>query len=214
LVAPSDKPRIRILIIDDHFVARFGLRGLLESQPDMEVIGEAHDGSQALAAYLEHKPDLVLMDSRMPQMDGSAATAVIRKTAPDARILMLSSFDTEAEIQRALDAGASGYIMKEAEPTELLVAIRAVAAGKGYLPGTVEKALERGRDMAKLSERELKMLEFIAQGMSNREIAAQIALTPGSVRIYVSNLFEKMGVGNRSEAISVALQRGLIRPSR
>lgn len=203
--------RLRILIVDDHFVARFGLRGLLEAQPDLEVVAEAQDGSQALALYAEHRPDLVLMDSRMPGMDGAAATQAIRAAHPDARVLVLSSFDTEADVRRALTAGAAGYVMKEAEPAELLGALRAVAAGRTHVPESIARTLAQA-EPARLSDREIKMLELIALGLSNREIAGHVGLTAGSVRIYASQLFEKLGVKSRGEAVAVALQRGLIRP--
>jgi two-component system NarL family response regulator len=203
---------IRILIVDDHFVARFGLRGLLETQADMTVVAEAASGEQAIAEFATHAPGLVLMDSRMPGLDGPGATMAIRKACPTARILILSSFDTEADVQRALDAGANGYLMKEAEPAELLAAIRDVASGRSYMPGAVAATLSRGAEQSKLSSRDLKMLQLLAHGMSNVEIATEVGLTKGSVRIYLSLLFQKMAVNSRGEAVAVAVQRGLVRP--
>lgn len=201
--------RLRILVVDDHFVARFGLRAFLETQPDLQVVGEAVDGEAAVAAYLQHKPDLVTMDSRMPVLDGAGATRRIRQSHPDALILFVSSFDSQLDVRAALEAGATGYVTKDTDPSQFLLAVRTVAKGKRYLPGHLaEKALQP--DAPQLSDRENKLLTLIASGLSNRAVAESIGLAPGSVRIYASQLFDKLGVKKRGDLVAIALARGLI----
>ncbi|MDX2023868.1 MAG: response regulator transcription factor [Deltaproteobacteria bacterium] len=202
-----------ILIVDDHFVARCGLRGLFETQPDLHVVAESNDGESAVLAYREHKPDLVTMDARMPRLNGSAATRQILKDDPDARILFVSSFDSESDVRAALAAGARGYLTKSAEPTELLTAVRTVARGERYVPRGLAEMLARAEE-PHLSQRERKLLTLIARGLSNRYAALELGLSAGSVRIYASQLFGKLGVKKRGELVAIALQRGLIEANR
>jgi two-component system NarL family response regulator len=208
----TESKKIRVLVADDHFVARFGLKGLLGDQPDLEVVGEAKSGAEAVTLARQSRPDVVLMDLRMPGLDGVQATAAILREDPKARVLIVSSYDTEADVLRVNEAGAAGYIMKEAEPEELLRAIRAVAAGGRYLPPNIQARLEEGAEHGKLNARDLRILQHIGEGLSNKEIAEKMSLTAGTVRIYVSNILARLGVANRAEAVSLAIRRGLIRP--
>lgn len=208
----NEETRVRILIADDHFVARHGLKGLLDDQPDLRVVAEARSGAEAVTMFRQHRPDVVLMDLRMPGLDGVQATAAIVREDPGARVLIVSSYDTEADVLRVHEAGATGYVMKESEPEELLAAVRAVAAGDRYLPPHIRARLEQGVEHGRLPARDVKILDLISQGLSNREIAEKLSLTPGTVRIYVSNILARLNVSNRAEAVSLALKRGLIRP--
>ncbi len=201
---------IRILIVDDHFVARLGIREFLNTQADFQVVAEAQSGEQAVAAYREHKPDVVLMDVRMPGLDGARATGAIRHFDAQARILMVSSYDKQGDVQRAHDAGAMGYITKEAEPTELLRAVRAVARGQRYISQPLSQLLGVTSSAEPLSSREVRILEMISGGKSNREIAAAMNLTPGTMRVYVHQILGKMGVSNRAAAVSAAIRSGII----
>jgi two-component system NarL family response regulator len=207
----SEPRKIRVLIADDHFVARFGLKGLMEDQGDIEVVGEAKTGAEAVTLARQYKPDVVLMDLRMPGLDGVQATAAVLREDPKARVLIVSSYDTEADVLRVNEAGAAGYVMKEAEPDEILKAVRAVAAGGKYLPANIQARLDEGAEHGKLNARDLRILQHIGEGLSNKEIAEKMGLTAGTVRIYVSNILARLGVSNRAEAVSLALARGLIR---
>jgi two-component system NarL family response regulator len=203
--------RIGILIVEDHLVARFGLRTLLEQQKDMQVVGEAKHGGEALVRFRETRPDLVVMDLRMPEGSGIQAITAIRREAPDAHILVLSSYDTDDEIRGALHAGATGYIMKEAEAEELLHAIHVVHEGGRYLPPRLAAQLAVAQEAAGLSARHREILWMMSKGLSNREIARLTSLTAGSVRIYVSRILTKLGAANRAEAVATALERGILR---
>ena len=204
----------RVMIVEDHFVARLGIQGLIADQPDMEVAVTLKNGAEAVQRYAEVKPDLVLMDMRMPGFDGIQATAALLSQDPEARILIVSSYDTEVEVGRVLGAGAKGYIMKEADGEQLLAAARTVASGQSFVPEALRERLDTGSDQPKLNAREIQFLDLIAKGCSNREIAERVDLTPGTVRIYVSKILAKMNVSNRAEAVSAAIDRGLLRPTR
>ncbi|MDX2023384.1 MAG: response regulator transcription factor [Deltaproteobacteria bacterium] len=199
-----------VLIVDDHFVARLGIKEFINAQPDMQVVAEANSGEQAIAQYREHKPSLVLMDVRMPGLDGARATMAIRHQDKNAKILMVSSYDKPGDIQRAQDAGARGYITKEADPSELLRAIRTVARGQTYLSQPLAQVLGTAAEKESLSAREVRILEMISNGSSNREIAEQMNLTAGTMRVYVHQILAKMGVSNRAAAVSAAIRAGLI----
>jgi two-component system, NarL family, response regulator len=199
-----------ILIVDDHFVARIGIREFLNAQPGMKVVAEAKGGEEAITAYKEHKPTVVLMDVRMPGLDGVRATMAIRHFDEAARILMVSSYDKQGDVQRAQEAGALGYITKEADPSELLRAVQTIAKGQRYLSQQVSQLLGLAAELEPLSPRELRILEMISSGRSNREIAEQMNLTPGTMRVYVHQILGKMGVTNRAAAVSAAIRAGLI----
>lgn len=204
--------RIRVLVVDDHELARAGLRGVLEDEGDIEVVAEGRDGVEALALYQQHRPDVVLMDVRMPHYDGIQATASICREDPRARVLVISSYDTEEEVFRVNEAGARGYLLKEARAKEVIEAIRAVAGGGRYLPPVIAARLAGRKEAPVLNARERQVLQLVQRGLSNPEIGAELALSMGTIRMYVSQILDKLGAANRTEAVSIAIARGLIRP--
>jgi two-component system NarL family response regulator len=203
--------KIRLLLVDDHFVVRIGLRSLLETQPDMTVIGEVASGSAAVGAYAKLQPDVVLMDLRMPDMNGAEATAAIRRTDPAARVLVLTTFDNDEDIFRGLESGAAGYLVKNTESGPLLETIRSVYAGKYALPAKIAARLAQRRAAPELSPRELEVLLLIVKGNSNKEIGATLGLAENTVKNHVKMILEKLGVADRTQAATTALQRGLAR---
>jgi two-component system NarL family response regulator len=206
---PSSKP-IRILVVDDHFMVRMGLSASLNVESDMEVVAEAGNGEAAQAAYRQHHPSLVIMDVRLPGTSGAEATAAIVQEFPEARVLMLSTHSGEEEVFRALQAGARGYILKSAMREELLRAIREVFHGRPYLDATVAPLLAARMSHRSLTSRELEVLRMVAKGLGNKEIAAALSIAEVTVKLHVSHVLEKLGVKDRTEAATVALQRGII----
>jgi two-component system NarL family response regulator len=206
---PSSKP-IRILVVDDHFMVRMGLSASLNVEPDMDVVAEAANGETALATYRQHQPSLVIMDVRLPGTSGAEATAAIVQDFPDARVLMLSTHSGEEEVFRSLQAGARGYILKSAMREELLRAIREVSQGRRYLDPTVAPLLAARMSHRSLTVRELEVLRMVAKGLGNKEIAAVLSIAEATVKLHVSHVLEKLGVKDRTEAATVALQRGII----
>jgi DNA-binding NarL/FixJ family response regulator len=200
---------IRLLLVDDHLVVRVGLRSLLETQPDMTVVAEASGGVVAIEEFTRHRPDVTLMDLRMPDLNGTETTARIREKFPDARVLMLTTFDYEEDIYRALQAGAAGYLLKNTESGPLLATIRAVHAGTYQLPPAIATRLAQHRAAPELSPRELEVLLLIVKGQSNKEIGATLGLAENTVKNHVKMIFEKLGVADRTQAATTALQRGL-----
>ena len=206
--------RIRVLIADDHPVVRAGLQGMLASQPDFELVGEAATGKEAVTLAAQLRPDVVLMDLRMAEMDGAAATAQIQTQQPKTPVLVLTTYDTNADILRAIDAGATGYLLKDTPRDELFAAIRSVAQGKAVLAPTVATRLLRQRQTLAgeaLSARELEVLSLVARGASNKEIARSLYLSEATVKTHLIHLFGKLGVTDRTAAVTVALQHGLLR---
>lgn len=205
--------RIRILIVDDHPVVRDGLKGMLAGQAEFEVIGEAADGAQAVAACARLAPQVALMDLRMPQMDGVEAIRRIRAGQPGVYALVLTTYDTDADILRAIEAGATGYILKDAPREELYRAIRATALGQSYLSPSVATRLMsqiRAPEEAPLSPRELAVLEQVARGASNKEIAHSLHVSEATVKSHLLHVFSKLGVNDRTQAVTLAVQKGLI----
>jgi DNA-binding NarL/FixJ family response regulator len=205
------KPRIRLLLVDDHLVVRVGLRGLLETQADFEVVAEAAGGHAALREFEKHRPDVVLMDLRMPDLDGAQATAAIRAKFPEARILVLTTFDTDEDIYRALEAGAMGYLLKSTDSKPLLATIRAVQAGAYQLPAETARRLAQRRAMPELSQREREVLALIVKGRSNKEIGSELGVAENTVKNHVKVILDKLGVADRTGAATTAIQRGLVR---
>ncbi len=204
---------IRVLLVDDHPVVRDGLRGMLGAQPDLEVVGEAGDGAQALALALRHRPDVVLMDLRMPGTDGVAATARILAALPATRVLVLTTYDTDADIVRAVGAGATGYLLKDTPREELFRAVRAAARGETVLaPAVAARLLTSLRQPAQpvLSARELEVLALVAHGASNRDVASRLSISEATVKSHLLHVFDKLGVDDRTAAVTVALTRGLL----
>lgn len=201
---------IRVLIVDDHPVVRDGLRGMLTSAQDLDVVGEAGDGDTAVLEVQRLAPDVVLMDLRMPGSDGVGAIARLASASPDARVLVLTTYDTDADIRRALDAGAAGYLLKDARRDELLRAIRTVAAGRVALaPSVAGRVVEhlRGND-DRLSDREVEVLELVAIGRTNRAIAAALGITEATVKTHLVHIYRKLDVADRTAAVTTALDRG------
>jgi two-component system NarL family response regulator len=205
----KDKP-IRVLIADDHFVVRMGLAAVITTQPDMTVVAEAANGRQALEFFRQHRPDVTLMDLRMPEMDGIEAITAIRKEFPDSRFIVLTTFDGDEDIYRALQAGARSYLLKDMLQDGLIEAIRAVHAGQRRIPAQVANRLAERMDRTELTSRELEVLRLIVEGKSNKEIAAQLSIAEGTVKIHINNILSKLGVTDRTQAATFALKRGII----
>lgn len=206
--------RIRLLIVDDHPVVRAGLVGMLAGWPEFVVVGEAVDGVEALQKCIELHPDVVLMDLRMPRMDGVTAIEHIRRQWPEVHVLVLTTYDTDADILRAIEAGATGYLLKDAPREELYRAIRAAARGETVLaPPVATKLMARMRHPGeeRLSARELEILTLVAQGKSNKEIARHLHISQATVKSHLLNIYEKLGVSDRTAAVTESLKRGYIR---
>jgi DNA-binding NarL/FixJ family response regulator len=202
--------RTRVLVADDHPVVRTGLSAVIAEQSDLELVAEAENGARAVALFREHRPDVVLMDLRMPVMDGVEATRAITTEFPDARILALTTYEGDADIRRALEAGASGYLLKDMLLTEVLTAVRAVQRGERVIPIAVAERLAEFPERSDLTEREAEVLRLVARGLSNKEVARAIGRTDETVKIHLKNAFAKLAVADRTEAVTVALTRGLI----
>ncbi len=207
---------IRVLVVDDHPVVRHGLLAMLRYAPDLEVVGEAADGLTALRQIGETQPDVVLLDLRMPQLSGVEVMQQARAQGLAGRFLVLTTFDTEEYLAPALAAGAQGYLLKDAPPEEVLRGIRAIAQGQAALEsGVTARLLARvtaGPASDELSAREIEVLRLLARGASNKEIAARLDLSGNTIKTHLSRIFDKLGVRSRTEAATLALQRGLIPP--
>jgi DNA-binding NarL/FixJ family response regulator len=205
----SDR-RIRVIVADDHPVVRAGLAAVLVEQGDLELVAEAENGQRAVALYREHRPDVALMDLRMPVMDGVAAIAAITAEFPQARILALTTYEGDADIRRALEAGARGYLLKDMLLTDVIQAVRAVHRGERVIPNAVAARLAEFPERSDLTERELEVLQLVAKGLSNKDVARVIGRTDETVKIHLKNTFAKLGVADRTEAVTVGITRGLI----
>jgi DNA-binding NarL/FixJ family response regulator len=206
----TGKGKTRILIVDDHYLVRLGLVALIHTKDDMQVVAEASDGKQAVALYEKHGPDLVLMDTRMPIKDGIEAMVEIRKGHPQARILMLTAFEGDVDIRRALEAGACGYVLKRSTSEVLIPAIRAVARGEHWVPAEIATKLDAKKSFESLTLREVEVLKQLAKGLGDKQIAEVLAITEYTARDHLKNIRAKLRVADRTEAVTVALQRGII----
>jgi len=202
--------RIRILIVEDHLIARAGVGAIVNAQADMEVVAEAVNGEQAVAMYRLHLPDVTLMDMWRPVMNGFEALAAIRSEFPDARIVALSTYAGDEDIRKALMAGAQSYLTKDVLHDELLGAIRAVHAGKRYLPAQIEAAITSQLPHPELSARELEVLQLIAPGFSNKQIAHELRIAEDTVKNHVKSILKKLAADDRTQAATNAIQRGII----
>jgi two-component system NarL family response regulator len=203
-------PKIRVILADDHPVVRDGLAAIVNQQADMQVVAEAGDGEEAIALYEQHLPDVMVLDLRMPKRDGVSVVKDVLERHPKACMLIMTTFDGDEDIFRSLSQGAKGYILKDAPRTEILTAIRAVSQDRPYTSSTVAaKALQR---MAKpsLTQRELSVLQEIAQGRSNKDIARRLSITEGTAKTHVKSILTKLDAISRTEAVAVAHKRGLI----
>ncbi len=205
---------IRLLICDDHPVVRSGLRGMLRSQHDFEVIAEASNGAEAVTLAREARPDVVLIDLKMPEMDGITATAHIKAERPETRVLILTTYETDADILRAVEHGANGFLLKDAREENLFDAIRDVVKGKSPLASGVAARLVgrlRGDTDRHLGEREIEILQLVAQGANNKEIARKLLISESTVKTHLLHIFGKLGAADRTAAVTIALKRGIIR---
>lgn len=203
--------KIHVLIADDHAVVRIGLSALLETEPDISVVGVAKDGEEAVAEALRLKPDVIIMDLMMPKKTGVEATSEILAALPGTKIIVLTTFAASDAIAHALDAGASGAVMKTAEDAELVSIIRTVASGGRVVSEEIQKLLAEDPPAEKLTARQLDILESVTRGLTNADIAKQLGLQEQSVKEHISAIFAKIGASNRSEAVSIALRKHLLK---
>lgn len=201
---------IRIIVVDDQAVVRQGFVSLISTVADMRVVAEGTNGREAVALYREHRPDVVLMDLRMPVMGGAEAINAIRREWPDAKVIVLTTYDGDEDIYRSLQAGAQGYLLKDMFFDELESAIRAVHAGGRKIPGVVAERLAGRMGGSDLTGRELEVLELIVRGRSNKEIGAALGISEATVKSHINNILGKLGVNDRTQAATTALQRGIV----
>jgi len=202
--------RIRILLVDDHFVARMGLHSIVDAHPGMEIVADAHNGREAIELHRKHQPDVTIMDLRMPGVSGFEAIEAIRTEYPSARIVVLSNYEGSEDVHRAMQAGAMGYLVKSAGGEELLEAIEAVHHGRKYLPASLAIALSKRSSADPLTERETEVLRLLARGQSNREIGSELSIAENTVRIHVGHILQKLAVEDRTQAVILAFQRGIV----
>lgn len=204
-------PPIRILIVDDHFMVRVGLVGSLSQESDMQVVGEARNGREALDLYGRLLPDVTLMDGMLPDLHGVEVTRTLVAGHPGARVIVISINETAEDVQRALDAGASGYLPKSSDQCEMITAIRAVAAGGHFLPEHLVSRLAEHKLHVRLSEREIEVLRWVAQGRTNKEIADTLGVGEVTIKTHISRLLAKLGAPDRTRAVTLAMEQGLLR---
>jgi DNA-binding NarL/FixJ family response regulator len=201
----------RVLVVDDHSLLRTGVANIINQEPDLEVVAEAANGQEGVDAFLVHHPDVVLMDLRMPEMEGVEAIRRIREIDPRARVVVLTTYDADEDIARALQAGAKAYILKDIGADALVACIRDVLAGKTYLAPAAAAKLAEHVTQVQLTPRELAALRLLANGNSNKEIATALEISERTVKSHLAHLFEKLHVTSRTEAVRVATRRGLVR---
>ncbi len=203
--------RIRVMLVDDHYLVRVGLANVLGFEPDLDVCAQAESGDDAVRLYRLHRPDVIVMDLRMPGTDGLAALAALRRDCPEARVIILSNYTGADEIHAALQAGAASYLPKTVGQPELLKAIRLVAEGRSYLPPQIAVRLAERLPCEELTSREQQVLGLVVEGASNADIARRLGIAGSTVKNHISSIFEKLGVTQRTEAVAVAIKRGIVR---
>ena len=201
---------IRVLCVDDHPLLREGIAALVKSQPDMQLVGEAGSGREALLRFREHRPGVTLMDLRLPDMSGIDTMVAIRSEFPDARIIVLTTFEGDVEIRRALEAGAQGYLLKSMPPQELLEGVRRVHSGKKSIPPEVGSHLAEHMGEESLTPREVEVLQQIAGGNRNQDIARRLFSSEETVKVHVKHIMEKLGASDRTQAVAIGIRRGII----
>lgn len=201
--------KIRVMLVEDHILMRVGLRTTAEGEPDMEVIAEVADGRQVLENYRRHKPDVVLLDLRLPGMDGIQIIKQLRQESADVRIVVLSSYGGGDDITSAIQSGACGYVLKSMPLEQMLQAVRAVHAGGQYFPREISDRVNQ-RIQSDISPREIEVLRLIAQGKANKEIAGKLGISEGTVKNHLTNIFTKLGAVDRAQALTIAVKRQLV----
>ena len=206
----SNEVRIRVLSVDDHPLLSEGIATMINSQPDMQLISQASSGSEAIEQYRQHRPDVTLMDLRLPDLSGIDAMIAIRTEFPEARVVMLTTFEGDVEIQRALQAGARGYLLKNMPPSEILDVIRHVHAGKKRVPAQVAAQIAEHMSDEDLTAREVEVLRKIAGGNRNKDIAEILFISEETVKVHIKHIMDKLGAKDRTQAIAIAVRRGII----
>ena len=206
----TEANKIRIMVIDDQAVVRQGFVSLIKTVPDMEIVGEGSNGQEAVDLFRQLRPDITLMDLRMPELSGAEAIRQIRSEFPAARIIVLTTFDGDEDIYRAVQAGAQGYLLKDMFFEELEAAIRKVHAGARLIPGSVAERLAARMSSSELTGRELEVLRQIVDGKSNKEIGNELNISEATVKSHINNILSKLGVSDRTQAATTALQRGIV----
>jgi DNA-binding NarL/FixJ family response regulator len=202
--------RIRVFSVDDHPLLREGIAAIINNQPDMLVVAQASDGREAVRLFGQHLPDVTLMDLRLPDMSGIDVLIAIRSAYPDARVIMLTTFEGDVEIQRALKAGARGYMLKSAPPNELVETIRQVHKGKKQIPQQIAAHLAEHFSDEALTEREVEVLRHVSGGNRNRDIAERLFISEETVKVHIKHIMEKLGASDRTQAVAIAVRRGII----
>lgn len=206
----SDQNHIRVFSVDDHPLLREGITAIINSQPDMRLVAEASTGCEASQLFRQHLPDVTLMDLRLPDMSGIDSLIAIRGEFPEARIIMLTTFDGDVEVQRALEAGARGFLLKNMPPKDLLEGIRQVHAGKKQIPAELAAHLAEHLGDESLTPREIDVLRHIAGGNRNRDIAEQLFISEETVKVHIKHIMEKLGATDRTQAVAIAVRRGIM----